>query len=142
MATHSDFASALGRQYADLLAYGTLPTKGHAESIGGRQYITFGSEGVSFVLDELGMVCAVQFYGRESREVARFKDPLPQGISFDMTKVEARAALGSPSASKDAANLTFIGNVPSWDKWVKPGLVLHAEYDFDEGSIRLVSLLL
>ena len=137
-----DFASALGKNYSEMVSRGILPKCPSIEEIEGTAYAIYKSQGVSLIIDQLGMIGTVQFYGAETEDVAKFAGEPINGVSLSMGRHEVRAALGTPTLSKDAPFRTpFLGLHPPWDRWTQPGMSIHAEYNCNVSSIRLLSLM-
>lgn len=134
------FGDLLGQAYAPLAASGALPAGAVEERIEDRLYVSFVQDGVTLTIDDGdGLIQSVQFYGEPPADRARFAGTLPAGLRFDMSRGAARALLGEPVRSGEARELPILGKMPAWDKWAAP-MSVHAEYTFDEASIRLVTM--
>lgn len=128
-----------GQTYATLVAGGGLPPGAVEKRIEDRRYVTFARHGVSLTVDDDGLIHSVQFYGEPVAGMALFDGTLPAGLRFDMDRTAARVLLGPPDQSGEAKELPILGRMPAWDKWMAP-VSVHAEYAFDEASIRLVTM--
>lgn len=133
------FEDLPGQTYATLAAGGRLPVEAIEKRIGDRRYVTFAREGVTLTVDDDGVVHSVQFYGEPAADAARFDGTLPAGLRFDMDRDAARVLLGPPDQSGEAKELPILGRMPAWDKWAAR-VSVHAEYAFDQASIRLVTM--
>lgn len=71
----------------------------------------------------------------------QFADPLPGGLSFDHTRDDVRAVLGTPSRFKDPGVGLFVGPHGGWDRYDDDDASLHVEYRLDDGRIELITLM-
>ena len=135
-----DFATAIGDRFDTFLREVGLARPAVIEQIVDRTYASFPKHGISMVLNDAGLVVAVQFYGERKDSIDRFQGSLPAGLKLEMSRDEARTALGEPADQGDEAQVSFLGNMPAWDKWSIGGTSIHAEYSFDRRSIRLLTI--
>jgi hypothetical protein len=135
-----EFSEARGNRLDTFLKRAGLARPAVIEKIGGCDYATFPKQGVSFVLNDEGLVVAVQFYGEPTDEAAEYKGSLPRGFKLNMSRAETRARFGEATTSGEEQQIPVLGRKPAWDKWTLDGTTIHAEYRFDQSSIRLLTI--
>jgi len=139
----TDAEALIGRRIDDV-GWSVVTSAGvpAVEEIGGERYLELPSAGLSAVADEHEVIFAVQLHAEGHEGYEEFRDDLPRGLQFDMSRDAARAHLGPPTSSGEGADIQPFGRTTAWDEWDLPdGLAIHCEYAHDDASIRLVSLL-
>lgn len=138
-----DAEALIGRRIDDVAwSVVTLAGVPAVEEIDGKIYVELPSAGLSAVADERSVIFAVQLHAEGHEGYDEFRDDLPRGLRFDMSRDATRAHLGPPTSSGEGADIQPFGRTTAWDQWNFPdGPAIHCEYAHDEASIRLVSLL-
>ena len=134
----NDAASLLGKS-RDQVVTCASPTVVTFDDIDGRTYGEAPGLGLSVIV-EADRVSVVQVYGSGHDRYTKFQGSLPANLHFEMSRAEVRDALGSPAACADAQRVPHLGRAGAWDRFDLPGLSVHIEYAYGEGTIRLTSL--
>ena len=67
--------------------------------------------------------------------------PLPLGISWTMSRSEARALLGQPTRSQEGSTIPVLGQFGPFDRFDPPHHCVHLEYRADADRLRQVTLM-
>ncbi|SFI94038.1 hypothetical protein SAMN03159338_0365 [Sphingomonas sp. NFR04] len=110
------------------------------ERLDDRDYLSSIAFGISLVVVD-GHVAAVFLYGGGKEGFARFPFRVPLDLTFDMSREVVRSRLGSPEESAEAGQMPVLGWKPAWDRFVRDGFELHAEYSEDLTSVQMFTVL-
>ncbi|GGA88215.1 hypothetical protein GCM10011521_28230 [Arenimonas soli] len=66
---------------------------------------------------------------------------LPLGISWTMSRHEARTLLGPPSRSQEGSTVPILGDFGPFDRFDSTFHCIHLEYDVDTDRLRQVTLM-
>ena len=129
-------------------------TKLEKEADSYTSYLLDDESGYAFVFDDERMLyekfaklplgglfrfISLQLYSGNKDDYAKFQGPIPHGLSFSMSRTQARAALGDPSQSGGGEPEEFGLEVNEWDLWEIDNYVVHLEYDQKLKSILMIS---
>jgi hypothetical protein len=106
---------------------------------GDEVYFSANGKGLEVLTGADGDVRALLLFGLESREVSRYKGPLPAGLDFGFSRDQVRSLLGEPDESGEP-KLHLGEIIPPWDKYHLIGYSLHAQYALDGSMIGRVTL--
>jgi len=62
-------------------------------------------------------------------------------VPFPMTREEVLGHYGTPSKSGDAVRLPVLGDRGAWDRFSRPGVVIHVQYLVDRDAIDMVTFM-
>jgi len=97
----------------------------------------FTQDGFDFASDEEDKVDTIFLYSDQSR---CFKEGL-QDLPFTSSRQEVIARLGSPSKSGARRSHPILGERCAWDRFSRPGYVVHVEYRLDADGINKITLM-
>lgn len=97
----------------------------------------FPQDGFDFVSDEEDKVDTIFIYSDQSR---CFKEGV-QDLPFTSSRQEVIARLGSPSKSGGRRTHPILGERGAWDRFERPGYVIHIEYRFDTDIVSKITLM-
>jgi len=97
----------------------------------------FAQDGFDFVCDEADKVTCIFLYFDRSRS---FRGSI-QGLPSISSRQEVIAHLGSPSESGGGINDPILGEYGAWDRFARPGCVIHVEYRHDADVINKITLM-
>lgn len=121
-----------------VLGFGRPPD---LEKVEDRSYLTLPDAGLAFVADQSSKVTSIQLYRQGYQEFKGFTGPLPEGISFEHTRLDVERLLGNPSESGGGIYIQHFGEAPVWDRFDRAVYSLHVQYSKDAKSIDLVSIM-
>jgi len=98
------------------------------EVIVDQSYVNLENRGISLVLPDNEMVGTVQLHVVGHDDFGGYPDPLPHGLSFDMSRADVLARLGSPDEHGEEADVFLLGRKPAWDAYHRDGVRMHLEY--------------
>jgi hypothetical protein len=112
------------------------------EVIEDRAYLVYPAHGIEVALDEAGLIEQVMLHAEGHESHRGYRGPLPEGLSFMMSREEARHRLGTPERSGEAAVLPVLGASPPWDRFLRAGHLAHVRYaDETARAIALTTLM-
>ena len=97
----------------------------------------FTEEGMDFVCDETGRICSNFLYADQARCFVEGIADLP----FTSKRHEVIGRLGAPSKSGARISDSILGDYGPWDRFMRPGYVIHVEYRLDRDIINKVTLM-
>ena len=112
------------------------------EKIEDRIYMALRISGVCFDAEASDCkIAAIFLYADGYEDYKGFAGTLPEGIAFSMSRRLLQKQLGVPSASGCGNMILFYGKAPAWDRFDRNEYSLHIQYDDDEASINLVTIM-
>jgi hypothetical protein len=97
----------------------------------------FAKDGMDFVCDEADKLNSIFLYSDQSRRFAEGVEDLP----FTCTRQEVIARLGPPSKSGGRVSDLILGEYGAWDRFPRPGYVIHVEYRLHEDAINKLTMM-
>jgi len=122
--------------------YGLLPRSGEAVGSGlSRSYLS-REAGVELAADAYGVVTAVLLHFHGDDGFTPFQGEIPGGAGSVPRRTHLLAMLGRPDAQGAPYRDRHLGEYGPWDRWVRAGFVVHAQYAVDGERVDLVTLTL
>jgi hypothetical protein len=119
--------------------YGLIPRSGTALGSGlSRSYRSLDA-GVEIAADAHGTITTVFLHFHGDDGFASYRGEIPGGGAVPR-RAALWASLGRPDESGEAYREPFLGDYGPWDRWVLPGLVLHAQYALDGDRLHRITL--
>lgn len=97
----------------------------------------FAQDGIDFVCDGEERVRSIFLYADESRYFREGVLDLP----FTLSRQEVMVRFGPPSQSGGGIRDPILGEYGPWDRFARPGYVVHVEYRFDADAIKRLTLM-
>lgn len=136
----------IGKQLRELspaLGYFVVPDRppeGDPE-YGLDRYIEFPDRGFAIVIDWNDVCSCVQLFGADKDpSYQQYAGPLPEGLTFNSSRIDVREALGAPVESRDSDSRIFELQILPWDWFDYLGQKVHFEYGETLDSVRMVSI--
>ena len=137
-----DVIGLLGLRYEQLASSNVL--RGvelpELERIEDRSYLSVLSSGISFVFLDNETVGAIQLHAQDHEDFIGYAEPLPENLSFNMSRAEVRRLLGEPNQHGEEQEVIFLGKKPAWDAFLIDDVKIHLEYNFSESQIQLITI--
>ena len=122
--------------------YGLIPRSGATAGSGlSRSYLARDA-GVEIAADTHGVVTTVFLHFHGDDGFASYRGVIPGGAGSVPRRASLWSELGRPGESGDPSREKFLGEYGPWDRWLLPGLALHAQYALDGESLHRVTLTL
>jgi hypothetical protein len=92
---------------------------------------------MDFVCDEEDRVRSIYLFSDKARCFEEGVDDLP----FASSRQEVLSRFGSPSKSGGKISDPTLGEYGAWDRFTRPGYVVHVEYRLDADGIGKITLM-
>ena len=143
----SDLTLLLGRTVLEARVqqicqeYGLIPRSGSVGSGLSRAYLARDA-GVELAADAHGMITTVFLHFHGDDGFTSFAGEIPGGAGSVPRRSHLWAMLGHPGEQGEGYHDRYLGDYGPWDRWLLPGLALHAQYAVDGESLERVTLTL
>lgn len=137
----------LGRNLDDALLndlqllFGFVPTVTESK-IPNQWYIDVPAAGWSCAVMRDNRIGTIFLFSGNEKPHSTFDGELPCDVTFERSRSEVRAALGTPTGSGEARMTPGLGLMPPWDRYDCGSFSLHLRYAHDERAILRVSVAL
>jgi hypothetical protein len=121
--------------------YGLTPAAAAVGSYLSRSYLARDA-GIEVTADAHGVIRTVFLHFDHDDDFAPYYGEIPGGGGADPRRSALRAALGAPGESGDPYHDRDLGDYGPWDRWRRPGFLLHAQYGLDGETVRRITLTL
>ena len=140
--TSEELAQYLGRGADELLADAPFRNWALKESVD----LDLAEPEINYVFTDDGMEFHCDLTGRIStificKTTSKFFNLGLNDVSFSMSRREVIARHGPSSRSGSPISHPVLGDYGAWDRFVRPGYVLHVEYRSDADVVSRVTLM-
>ncbi len=135
--------SAEIRRFFDGVEFTKYIDSAHAGGAGQTPYY-YAALALGFELccDGGGLVKLAYLYAPGAKHgFSPYEGSLPAGLTWGSTPAEVRLALGTPSVHGLEQLVPMIGKVGPWDRYDRPDVVLHFQYDTRGRQLSVVTLM-
>lgn len=103
-------------------------------------YLTSKQNGIGIIINNELSVTSIRFYSENYEGCHAFKENLLYGIEFSLSKNNIREMFGIPNRSGGGHRNLYLGQMPSWDRYLFDFFSLHIQYSIGYNSIDMITL--
>jgi hypothetical protein len=130
----------IGAPTKSLAVYAQLFDGAKPEIMGESPYLNAKTAGISFALEKDGSVRTVFLYSQGFEGFAQYLGSLPAGLTFSSSRVDARAAMGSPVMSGEPGGIGLMAIEYAFDRFEHDNRYVHFQYTKGDDAILLVTI--